>query len=54
MGPALTAPHRKTLRAADPIESAALFRATIDDAEHEYMARRYADERRDQDEHAGD
>lgn len=27
--------------------SAALFRATIDDVEHEYMARRYADDRQE-------
>ena len=53
MGPALTAPHRKTPRAADPIGSAALFRATIDDVEHEHMARRYADERREQDARTG-
>lgn len=33
--------------------SAALFRATIDDDEREYMARSYADEKRERDEYAG-
>ena len=32
----------------------ALFRATIDGVEREYMARSYADDRQEQDEHAGD